>query len=250
MPQPSEDDVRRAIEERYGISARQHLAWRDAAGDVVPAATPGSWAAGLYSEDELAFLPAGVASFAIGCGNPTSVAEVREGENVLDMGSGNGVDCFLAGRIVGSAGHVVGVDMSDDMLALASRNLELVGLGNVEFRQGDLASIPLPDDSIDVVISNCVVNLTADKQAVLQEAFRVLRPGGRLRIADIVWTKTPTDSEQADLASWTSCVAGALVVDTYGPLLEQVGFRDVALRLRQVAEPGYASAYVSADKLA
>jgi SAM-dependent methyltransferase len=250
MPEPTPEEVEQAIEERYGVSARQHLAWREAAGETLPVTGPESWAASLYSDDELAFLPAGVASFAIGCGNPTSIAELGGGETVLDMGSGNGVDCFLAARLVGDAGRVHGVDMNGDMLALATRNLELIDLGNVDFRQGDLASLPIDDASVDVVISNCVVNLTSDKQAVLQEAFRVLKPGGRLRIADIVWTKTPTDSEQADLASWTGCVAGALEFIDYVPLLEGVDFRDAALTLRQVAEPGYASAYVSADKSA
>lgn len=248
MPQPTPDEVKQAIDERYGVSAQQHLAWREAAAAVVPAAGPESWAAGLYSDAELAFLPAGVASFAIGCGNPTSIAELQAGEAVLDMGSGNGVDCFLAARLVGRTGRVTGVDMNDDMLALASRNLELVDVNNVQFQRGDLASIPLPDASIDAVISNCVVNLTSDKRAVLGEAFRVLKSGGRLRIADIVWTKTPSQDEQDQLASWTGCVAGAMEVDEYVPLLEQVGFERAALTLRQVAEPGYASAYISADK--
>ena len=248
MPRPTPDEIRRAVEERYGTSARQHLAWREAAGDTLPSAGPESWAAGLYSDDELAYLPAGVTSFAIGCGNPTSIAELREAEAVLDMGSGNGVDCFLAARLVGPAGRVVGVDMNDDMLALASRNLALVDVKNVEFQNGDLASVPLPDASFDVVISNCVVNLTPDKRSVLGEALRVLKPGGRLRIADIVWTKTPSEAEEADLAAWTGCVAGALEVDQYVPLLQAVGYERGALKLRRVAEPGYASAYVTADK--
>ena len=248
MPEPTADDVKRAVEERYGTSARQHAAWREAAGDTLPASGSESWAAGLYSDDDLAFLPAGVTSFAVGCGNPTSVAELREGETVLDMGSGNGVDCFLAARLVGPSGRVVGVDMNDDMLALASSNLELVDVDNVEFKKGDLASIPLSDASVDVVISNCVVNLTSDKRRVLGEAFRVLKPSGRLRIADIVWTKTPSEAEQQDLASWTACVAGALEVREYVPLLASVGFQHGALQVRQVAEPGYASAYVTADK--
>ncbi len=250
MPQPSPDEIARAIEERYGTSARQHLAWREAVGETLPTTGPESWAANLYSDDELAFLPAGVASFAIGCGNPTSIAELKEGEAVLDMGSGNGVDCFLAARLVGSAGQVHGVDTNDDMLALASRNLELVDLTNVEFHKGDLGSIPLPDASIDAVISNCVVNLTSDKLRVLGEAFRVLKSGGRLRIADIVWTKTPSEADQQNLASWTGCVAGALEVPEYVPLLEAVGFQDAELTLRQIADQGYASAYVVANKSA
>lgn len=248
MPEATPDDVKRAIDERYGTSARQHAAWREAAGETLPAAGPESWAAGLYSDDDLAFLPAGVTSFAVGCGNPTSIAELREGESVLDLGSGNGVDCFLAARLVSPSGRIIGVDMNDDMLALATRNLALVDVDNVEFKKGDLASLPLPDAAVNVVISNCVVNLTSDKRRVLDEAFRVLKPGGRLRIADIVWTKTPSEAEQQDLASWTACVAGALEVEHYVPLLQASGFQHATLKLRQVAEAGYASAYIMADK--
>ena len=245
MPELSPEEIRRAVEERYGTSARQHLEWREAAGDTLPAPGPGSWAAGLYSDDELASLPAGVASFAVGCGNPTSIAELQKSEAVLDMGSGNGIDCFLAARLVSSSGRVTGLDFSDDMVDLARRNVDLVGATNVEFRQGDLESMPFQDSTFDVIISNCVVNLTPNKEAVLREAFRVLKPGGRLRIADIVWTKAPTQAENDELANWTGCVA-ALEADEYAPMLTAVGFVAAELNVRQVSEIGYASAYVRA----
>ena len=245
MTEQTPEEIKRAVVARYGESASQHAAWRDAAGPSTTTPGPESWAAGLYSDEELAALPPEILSFAIGCGNPTSIAKLKAGEVVLDMGSGNGVDCFLAARLVGSSGHVTGLDMSDDMLDVARRNVDLVGATNVEFRQGDLESMPFQDSTFDVVISNCVVNLTPDKGAVLREALRVLKPGARLCIADIVWTKTPTQVEKEELSSWTGCVA-ALEADEYAPILTTVGYVAAELRLRQVAEKGYASAYVRA----
>ena len=245
MTEQTPDEIKQAVVARYGESARQHAAWRDAVGANTPAAGPQSWAAGLYSQEELAALPPEISSFAIGCGNPTSIAGLKAGELVLDMGSGNGVDCFLAARLVGSSGHVTGLDISEEMLDVARRNLDLVGATNVEFRKGELESMPFQDSTFDVIISNCVVNLTPNKEAVLKEAIRVLRPGGRLRIADIVWTKAPTQEEKDELASWTGCVA-ALKADEYVPILTAVGFGGAELKLRQVAEQGYASAYVMA----
>ena len=245
MTEQTPEEMKRAVVTRYGESARQHAAWRDATGTSTPTLGPQSWAVGLYSEEELAALPPEIYSFAIGCGNPTSIAGLKAGDMVLDMGSGNGVDCFLAARLVGSSGRVTGLDMSDDMLDVARRNVDLVGATNVEFRKGDLESMPFNDSTFDVIISNCVVNLTPNKKAALKEAFRVLRPGGRLGTADIVWTKTPTQVEKEELASWTGCLA-ALEAAEYIPILAAVGFVTAELKLRQVAEKGYASAYVTA----
>ena len=207
-------------------------------------------ATAIYSMDELKDLPEDVLT-SLGCGNPTAIAGLQEGEAVLDLGSGGGLDCFLAAKKVGPSGRVVGLDMSADMIQLARRNARSVGAENVQFRLGEMEEMPFPDGSFDVIISNCVINLSPDKDAVLRECYRVLKPGGRLRVSDIVWTREPGEKERSDLASWTACVAGALTEADYASKLRAAGFREV--RVEQKGDPGTPvvnlfSAYISAEK--
>jgi len=192
----------------------------------------------LYGSETLATLPADVTTTSFGCGNPIALASLKPGEVVLDLGSGGGLDVLLAAQRVGPAGYVYGLDMTDEMLAVARRNAEKAGAPNVEFIKGDIERIPLPDNSIDVILSNCVVNLSPDKGQVLHEAFRVLRPGGRLAISDIVvdgdLTNLPVSEVQIRAAlSWAGCIAGALTIDQYRQLLADAGFTQVEIDIRQ-----------------
>ncbi|PZC46305.1 MAG: Ubiquinone/menaquinone biosynthesis C-methylase UbiE [Chloroflexi bacterium] len=193
-------------------------------------------------------LPTSVTDAALGCGNPTAIAELRPGETVLDLGSGGGIDCFLAAKQVGPAGHVIGVDMTDEMLALAARNQQRVGATNVEFRKGQIEQIPVDDGSVDVIISNCVINLSTDKDAVLRDAFRVLKPGGRFRVSDIVLTRELSIDEEQYLAEWAGCIAGALHRDTFAASLGAAGFQDVRLQLGDAWRDGVHSASITATK--
>ncbi len=261
MTERTAEQIKQAVLERYSSKARAELAKEEdvpltpVADDSccgpteAPAVEISAWADDIYSAEELGSLPEEVTNLSLGCGNPAAIAELRPGEAVLDLGSGSGLDCFLAAQQVGAEGQAVGLDMSDDMLELARRNLAKVGATNVEFRKGEMESMPLPDAAFDVIISNCVINLSPDKDAVFRESFRVLKPGARLRVSDIVWTRTPTAAEHEDLASWAGCIAGALEVDEYVSKLGAVGFTEIAVQLAEEAtERGPASAYVSARK--
>ena len=185
----------------------------------------------LYSLDEVGDLPSAAMLASLGCGNPTALAELRPGEVVLDLGSGGGIDVLLSARRVGPTGFVYGVDMTDEMLALAERNAAERGVTNVRFLKGEIEHLPLPDASVDVVISNCVINLSVEKAQVLREAFRVLRPGGRLAVSDVVVQGSLPDALRRDLELWAGCVAGALEEDTYRRLLREAGFLDVDLEV-------------------
>ena len=167
----------------------------------------------------------------LGCGNPTAVAALESGETVLDLGSGAGLDVFLSARRVGPTGKVYGLDMTDEMLELAGRNRAELGAENIEFIKGDIEEIPLPDASVDVIISNCVINLSVDKPQVFHEAHRVLRPGGRFAVTDVVTTRVFSPGEQADMAKWSGCVAGALTQDEYVEGLAAAGFTDVEVEV-------------------
>jgi SAM-dependent methyltransferase len=181
----------------------------------------------LYAEEEVADLPSTVTDVAFGCGNPTAISALQPGETVVDLGSGGGIDVFLAAKMVGPEGRVYGVDMTPEMIELARRNAGKVGATNVEFRHGQIEALPLEDASVDVVISNCVINLSPDKDAVFREAFRVLRPGGRLQVSDIVWTKPVPDEVRHDLEQWAGCVAGALLEREYLEKITAAGFTGV-----------------------
>ncbi len=276
------EEIKRAVLGRYGAHARQRLADLKKAGvsccgpaepqvsetsccgpaqsqvsetssccsPAPPAEAECKIAEQLYSVEELGDLPEDVLT-SLGCGNPTAIAGLREGEAVLDLGSGGGLDCFLAAKKVGPSGRVVGLDMSADMIQLARRNARSVGAENVQFRLGEMEEMPFPDGSFDVIISNCVINLSPDKDAVLRECYRVLKTGGRLRVSDIVWTREPSEKERGDLASWAACVAGALTEADYVAKLRAAGFREV--RVEQKGDPGTPvvnlfSAYISAEK--
>jgi len=178
----------------------------------------------LYTSDQAGAIPVEALLASLGCGNPTALAELKEGEVVLDLGSGGGIDVLLSARRVGPAGKAYGLDMTDEMLQLARENQQRAGLGNVEFLKGQIEAIPLPDNSVDVVISNCVINLSGDKDKVIAEAFRVLKPGGRFAVSDVVTRGELPASIRESMALWTGCVAGALDQDAYVGKLIRAGF--------------------------
>ena len=185
----------------------------------------------LYPDDQLAGLPEQAILASLGCGNPTALAELHEGQTVLDLGSGGGIDVLLSARRVGPTGYVYGLDMTDEMLDLARANAQRTSATNVEFHKGHIEAIPLPDDSVDVIISNCVINLAADKRAVLAEAFRVLRPGGRFAVSDIVMRRPLPDQLRRNMELWAGCIAGALDEATFTSQLTEAGFTDVSIEV-------------------
>jgi len=189
-------------------------------------------AARLYSTEELADLPDSATDIALGCGNPTAIAELRPGEVVLDLGSGGGIDCFLAANKVGADGRVIGLDMTPEMIKLARRNAKKAGLSNVEFRYGEMEEIPLPDASVDVIISNCVINLSPDKDAVFREALRVLRPGGRMTVSDIVTHGDLPEPVRKSLDAWAGCISGALDESDYLGKICAAGFTGAEVQSR------------------
>ena len=207
-----------------------------------------AFGASLYSVDEQGELPAEAVAASLGCGNPMVVAELREGERVLDLGSGGGIDVLLSARRVGPTGFAYGVDMTDEMLELARANAARAGVSNVEFRKGVIEEVPLPDSAVDVVISNCVVNLSPDKPAVLAEMFRVLRPGGRIGISDVVAEDHLTPADRAERGSYVGCIAGALSRAEYLDGLALAGFVDAEVEFTHEAAPGMHGAIVRAAK--
>jgi arsenite methyltransferase len=209
---------------------------------------PETIGAELYSALERDSLPDAAVLASLGCGNPTAVADLREGDRVLDLGSGGGIDVLLSAKRVGLTGRAFGLDMTDEMLALAQRNAAEAGATNVEFLKGHIEAIPLPAESIDVVISNCVVNLAADKPSVFREIARVLRPGGRIGITDIVAEDSLTPDERAERGSFAGCIAGALSVSEFRQGLEATGFTDISIRPTHTVTDGMISAIVQATK--
>jgi len=201
-----------------------------------------------YSSDELSSLPQGASAASLGCGNPTAVAELREGETVLDLGSGGGIDVILSARRVGATGFAYGLDMTDEMLELARRNAAEANLDNIEFLKGLIEEVPLDDQSVDVVISNCVINLSVDKPSVFAEMFRVIRSGGRIGITDIVADDALTPDQRAERGDWVGCIAGALSVSEYRSGLDQAGFVDVTLTPTHSVADGLDSMIVRAFK--
>jgi arsenite methyltransferase len=203
----------------------------------------------LYEGAEVDDLPSTVTDVAFGCGNPTAIAALQPGQVVLDLGSGGGIDCFLAAKMVGPDGMVYGVDMTPDMITLARSNAKKVGATNVEFRLGEIEHLPMPDASVDVIISNCVINLSPEKEQVFREAFRVLKPGGRLQVSDIVWTRPVPDEVKQDMEQWAGCIAGALLESEYLDAIRSAGFADVVSNATEYERGnGIASAAVVATK--
>jgi len=222
--------VREQVKAKYGSAARAVAE----AGNVASCCDPGlrccdPITANLYGEGEMGQLPEQAVRASLGCGNPTALIELRAGETVLDLGSGGGIDVLLSARRVGPAGKAYGLDMTDEMLALARENQRQAGVENVEFLKGEMENIPLPDASVDVVISNCVINLSADKDRVLREAFRVLKPGGRFAVADVVVREGIPDDVRRSMLLWVGCVAGALEENDYRAKLEAVGFTGIGI---------------------
>jgi SAM-dependent methyltransferase len=208
----------------------------------------GTFGAALYSQGEQDQLPAEAVAASLGCGNPTAVADLHEGERVLDLGSGGGIDVLLSARRVGPTGFAYGVDMTEEMLDLARANAAQAGARNVEFVQGTIEDVPLPDAAVDVVISNCVINLSVDKPAVLAEMFRVLKPGGRVGVSDVVAEDHLTSADRAERGSYLGCIAGALSRSEYLDGLATAGFVDARVEFTYEAAPGMHGAIVRAVK--
>src|SRR5271156_6243614 len=222
-------DLKSVVKERYGDAAARVAS----GGSSCCGATPAAGSCGdpitsnLYDAAQSGEIPAAAMAASLGCGNPTALAKLNAGETVLDLGSGGGIDVLLSGRRVGPTGKAYGLDMTDEMLALANANKESAGAKNVEFLKGEIEHIPLPDNSVDVIISNCVINLSADKDAVLREAFRVLRPGGRLAVSDVVTSGQMPPEIRKSVLLWVGCIAGALEETEYRNKLTAAGFGDV-----------------------
>jgi ubiquinone/menaquinone biosynthesis C-methylase UbiE len=245
---PAAQDIVERVRERYAAAAEQARA----GGGCGSAACCGADSlqesavtGGLYSADQVAGLPEEAVLASLGCGNPTALIDLRAGETVLDLGSGGGIDVLLSARRVGPTGFVYGVDMTDEMLALALENKAKAGVNNVAFLKGRIEAIPLPASSVDVVISNCVINLAADKSVVLRDAFRVLKPGGRFAVSDVVAEGAVPDDLRRNMEAWVGCLAGALETETYARLLREAGFEDVSIQITRrytAAEAGLDSA--------
>ena len=250
-------DIKTTVRERYGKAALQVLSeGRTSCCGTGPAGgTADPISSSLYSVQEVGCLPETAVLASLGCGNPTALADLHPGEVVLDLGSGGGLDALLSARRVGPTGRVYGLDMTDEMLALARENQRRAGITNVEFLKGDIENIPLPDASVDVIISNCVINLSADKRRVLAEAFRVLKPGGRFAVSDVVVRgEIPADARRS-MELWVGCVAGALEETEFVRLLGQAGFVEATIEPTRVyqfeeAAPVLAGAGVDATVLA
>ena len=215
---------------------------------VTLTAEPGRWGAARYAPVELAALPGPAVLASLGCGNPTAVADLRAGETVLDLGSGGGIDVLLSAQRVGPAGHAIGVDMTDEMLELARRNAAAAGAANVEFIKGTIEALPLADASVDVVISNCVINLAADKAAVFGEIARVLRPNGRVGVSDVVVDDRLSVAEREERGSFAGCVAGALSFTEYAAGLERAGLVDIEITATHAVGDGVFGAIVRARR--
>ncbi len=249
MKLSEQTDVREVVRERYAAAAR---AVATSAGSCCSAAAVitdeqrRAFGAGLYEAGDRDALPEAAQLASLGCGNPTAVAELNAGEAVLDLGSGGGIDVLLSARRVGPAGRAYGLDMTDEMLELARHNQRQAGVENVEFLKGTIEEVPLPDDSVDVIISNCVINLSADKPAVLREAARVLKPGGRFAVSDVVADPGMDEAIRRDMQQWTGCIAGALTREEFERELEAAGFEDVEIQETHRVHEQAASAIVRA----
>jgi len=223
-------ELREVIQQKYGEAARRAAAGEDktgCCGTGCGCADPIT--SDLYAASETSALPSEAVAASLGCGNPTALLDLHEGDTVLDLGSGGGIDVLLSARRVGPSGKVYGLDMTEEMLALARENQRKAGATNVEFLKGEIEKIPLPNHSVDVIISNCVINLSADKGRVLREAFRVLRPGGRFAVSDVVVRGEVPDDIRRSVELWVGCVAGALQETEYRALLTQAGFTGIEI---------------------
>jgi SAM-dependent methyltransferase len=227
-------DTKTLVQEKYGAAARQ-VSENGAVACCEPALRCcDPITTNLYDEAEKSGLPANAVLASLGCGNPTALIELKPGETVLDLGSGGGIDVLLSAKRVGPTGKAYGLDMTDDMLALARENQRQAGVENVEFLKGEIENIPLPDNSVDVVISNCVINLSADKDRVLRETFRVLKPGGRFAVSDVVVRGEVPDEVRQSMLLWAGCIAGALEEQEYISKLAAAGFTGISVEATRV----------------
>jgi arsenite methyltransferase len=248
------EEIREAVRSRYAAAATRVSTGAEASGSCC---APGSalteeeaevFGAGLYDEGAQAELPETATMASLGCGNPTAVAELEPGETVLDLGSGGGLDVLLSAKRVGPAGRAYGLDMTDEMLALARENQRKAGVENVEWLRGEIEAIPLPAGSVDVVISNCVINLSGDKPKVLAEAARVLKPGGRFAVSDVIAEGDMDEATRTDMAQWTGCIAGALTGREFEEALSAAGFEQIEINETHRVHDKAGSAIVRARK--
>jgi arsenite methyltransferase len=249
-------EVKASVRAKYGEAAQRVIRGETQASCCGSSACCGStteaWdpiTSDLYDDGQKAGIPAEALLASLGCGNPTALAQLNEGETVLDLGSGGGIDVLLSAKRVGPTGKVFGLDMTDEMLALANENKRKAGAQNVEFLRGEIERIPLPDNTVDVVISNCVINLSADKAQVLREAFRVLKPGGRFAVSDVVVRGETPDEVRRNMELWIGCVAGALEEMEYRDLLADAGFRRVDIEPTRIYKSEDASAFLTGSGL-
>jgi SAM-dependent methyltransferase len=222
-------DVKEVVRERYSEAARRVSEGRSCCGGNAALEGSNFITSNLYDVSEKGALPEAAVLASLGCGNPTALAQLQPGETVLDLGAGGGIDVLLSARRVGPTGKAYGLDMTDDMLALARENQQKAGVENVEFFKGEIENIPLPDNSVDVIISNCVINLSADKDRVLKEAFRVLKPGGRFAVSDIVTRGEIPEQIRKNELAWAGCIAGALQDSDYAGKLAKAGFEAIGI---------------------
>jgi arsenite methyltransferase len=248
-------DIQQAVQRKYGEIAKAMKTGGASCCGPSCCSTEDPITGNLYGKDQISQLPKEAVDASLGCGNPTALIDLEEGQVVLDLGSGGGIDVLLSARRVGPAGKVYGLDMTDEMLALGRENQQKAGVQNVEFLKGDIQAVPLPDQSVDVVISNCVINLAPDKTKVLAEAFRVLKPGGRLAVSDVVVSGPVSPELRRNMELWVGCIAGALDEADYKARLTRVGFRDIDVETWRVyegleaeAEGKFASAFIRATK--
>ncbi len=245
------EDMKATVRQRYGQAAL-----RVTAGEKTSCCSTSCCggpedpiSSNLYSQTETATLPEEAVLASLGCGNPTALAELREGETVLDLGSGGGIDVLLSAARVGPSGKAYGLDMTDEMLALARENQRRAGVENVEFLQGEIEAIPLPDNSVDVIISNCVINLSTDKPRAIAEAFRVLRPGGRFAVSDVVIRGEIPAEVRRSMELWVGCVAGALTEQQYVDTLQRAGFEEIGIEPTRIYRFDDAKAFLAGSGL-
>jgi SAM-dependent methyltransferase len=251
------EEIKQVVKERYGQAATRVQSGRASCcgGGSTGTASRDPISSNLYSTEEGASIPENALLASLGCGNPTALAKLNAGETVLDLGSGGGIDVLLSARRVGPTGKAYGLDMTDEMLALARENQKKAGVENVEFLKGEIESIPLPDNSVDVIISNCVINLSADKDKVFREAFRVLKPGGRLAVSDIVVRGEMPPEVQRSMELWAGCIAGALRDEDYVSKVKAAGFQAIEIEPSRVyteadARQAFGGKDIDLDRLA
>jgi SAM-dependent methyltransferase len=248
--------LKSTVKEKYGQAARRVSEGATAAeccgSSACCGTTTEAWdpiTSGLYDEQQKAGIPVEAVLASLGCGNPTALATLREGETVLDLGSGGGIDVLLSAKRVGPTGKAYGLDMTDEMLALANENKRRAGAENVEFLKGEIEDIPLPDASVDVIISNCVINLSGDKRKVLSEAFRVLKPGGRFAVSDVIVRGDVPAAVKSNMELWIGCVAGALEEQEFVGLLREVGFAKPSIEPTRIYKAEDAAAFLNGSGL-